>query len=96
MSKLEKAGVVKRVDQCKVASRVVLVEDGQSGQSYRLCIDFTDLNAYSKPRRYVMQDARQLIDGCAGYDLFILGDIKACFHNVPVSEGSRQYLGVIT
>jgi hypothetical protein len=79
-----------------VASRIVLVPDGQSGQSYRLCIDFTDLNAHSKQRRYVMQDARQLVDGCAGYDLFILGDVKACFHNVRVAEESQPYLGIVT
>lgn len=43
-----------------------------------------------------MQDARQVVDGCAGHDLFILGDVKACFNNVKVDGDSQPYLGIIT
>jgi hypothetical protein len=41
---LLKAGVVKRVSTARFTSKVVLVEQGQDGQDYRMCINFVDLN----------------------------------------------------
>lgn len=58
MAKLCKAGIMKQVESCKTASRVVLVADGQSGQDFRMCYDFTDLNAFTKALKYPMQDGR--------------------------------------
>jgi hypothetical protein len=43
-----------------------------------------------------MQENRQFIDACAGFSLYTLGDVKACFHNVAVEEGSQPYLGIVT
>ncbi len=41
---LEKSGVVRRVADAKFTSKVVLVEEGQQGQDYRMCVNFVDLN----------------------------------------------------
>ncbi len=78
--------------QC--ASRLVLVEKGQSGQSYRMCSDFTNLNPLSAQQKYPMQDVDQYIDESRGYNCWSILEIKAGFNNVVFSEWARKYLGI--
>ena len=44
MKQLELSGVVRRAPSAQFTSKVVLVEEGQDGQSFRLCLNFVDLN----------------------------------------------------
>lgn len=62
MMKLEDAGIVERCSTTTCASNVVLVEEGQSGQDFRLCTNFTDLNARCLDEPYGMKDMQQLVD----------------------------------
>jgi hypothetical protein len=62
MKQLELSGVVRRAPTAQFTSKVVLVEEGQDGQSFRLCLNFVDLNQMTKESKYVMKDTWQLID----------------------------------
>jgi hypothetical protein len=53
---LEKSGVVKRSSTAKFTSKVVLVEEGQEGQSFRMCLNFVDLNQATREAKYIMKD----------------------------------------
>ena len=37
-----------------------------------------------------------MVDSCAGYTLFTVCDIKACFHNIPVHPLTQPFLGITT
>lgn len=52
VAKLEATGVLRRVDSCQSACGVVLVEQGQQGQDYRMCVNFVEINAHTKERKY--------------------------------------------
>jgi hypothetical protein len=44
IEQLLKAEVVKRASTARFTSKVVLVEEGQDGQDFRMCINFVDVN----------------------------------------------------
>ncbi len=69
----------------KFASNIFLVDDGQSGQSYRLCTNFIDLNAHTKPPFYPLPDQQAVRDQFAYSRVFSAMDLKAGFLNIPVS-----------
>ena len=96
MERLEASGVVKRVSQCECACNVVLVEQGQQGQDYRMCYNFVELNPYTEDIQYAIQEPAQIIDESRGATCWSVIDIKACFHNFPVVEHAKTYLGVVT
>lgn len=56
LAELEEQGVIERVTSAKFASNIVLVDEGQSGKAYRLCTNFIDLNARTKPPFYPLPD----------------------------------------
>ncbi len=56
MKQLERPGVVRRAPTAQFTSKVVLVEEGQDGQSFRMCLNFVDLNQMTREAKYVMKD----------------------------------------
>lgn len=54
--KLMRSGVIKRVPTAKFTSKVVLVEEGQDGQDFRMCYNFIDLNQLTEEAKYIMKD----------------------------------------
>jgi hypothetical protein len=96
MQQLEKSGVVKRASTAKFTSKVVLVEEGQDGQSFRMCLNFVDLNQATCEAKYVMKDTWQLIDLWGEATLGSLLDMKACYHNLVVTPETQELLGVTT
>lgn len=56
------AGVVKRVPTAQCTSKVLLVEEGQEGQFFRMCINFIDVNQMVEEEKYIMKDAAALVD----------------------------------
>lgn len=93
---MEQMGVLRRVSTCDSACGVVLVEQGQQGQDYRLCCNFVELNAHTGETQYPVQDPLQIIDEQREADLWSLLDIKACFHNFPVVSEQQSQLGLVT
>jgi hypothetical protein len=43
-----------------------------------------------------MKDAWQLVDIWENATVGSLLDMKACYHNIPVEEGTQELLGVVT
>ena len=77
--------MIERVASAKFASNIVLVDDGQSGQSYRLCTNFIHLNARTKPPFYPLPDQQAVRDQFSYSRVFSAMDLKAGFLNIPVS-----------
>ncbi len=93
---MERMGVLRRVSHCESACGVVLVEQGQQGQDYRLCCNFVELNAHTGECNYPVQDPLHIVDEQREADLWSLLDIKACFHNFPVVPEQQTQLGLVT
>ena len=96
MRKLESSGVVRRVPTCRCAANVVLVENGQQGQDFRMCCNFVDLNPHTAAVHYPIPEPAALVDESARADVWSTIDIKACFHNFPVAHSAQEYLGITT
>lgn len=90
------AGVVRRVPDAKFTSKVVLVEEGQQGQDYRMCVNFVDLNQATVEQEYSMKDTWQLVDLWGDALVGSVLDMKACYHNIPVEEESQDLMGLVT
>ena len=58
MQEYVRAGIAKKFERCRCSCNVVLVDQGQSGQDYRLCSNFTKVNPHSVQPSYLMPDAR--------------------------------------
>ncbi len=93
---LLEAGVVKRAPTARFTSKVVLVEEGQNGQDYRMCINFVDVNQLTEEEKYAMKDTWQLIDIWDKATLGSVLDMKACYHNIPLDAATQELLGVVT
>lgn len=96
LADLETQGIVERVPTASAASNIVLVAEGQTGQDYRLCTNFTDLNALTKVRFYPIPELVAVRDQFAYSKVFSAMDMKSGFLNVPVKTDSLRYLGLTT
>ena len=89
-------GILRRAQWTEWQANIVLVKGVQSGQDYRVCTKFTDLNAYTLPRFYPLPDWTVVHDQFAYIHIFSVMDIKSGFHNVPVSSEKQPRLGMVT
>jgi hypothetical protein len=96
MSNLCAKGVVERVSGVEFASNVVLVKDGQSGQDYRICGNFPDLNACTKLLQYFIPGCKSVADRFYKAIIYSSVDMKAGFLNIAASARARRLLGIIT
>ena len=92
----ENLGVIERVETVTAASNIVLVAEGQTGQDYRLCTNFTDLNAITVVKYYPLPEISSVRDQFAYSSVFSAMDIKSGFLNIPVLPESFKYFGLIT
>ena len=80
--------------------RVVLVEGrpdhlAQSGKAYRLCTNFSAINARTCPDGFPapeLNDCLRQLHGSTGFSSL---DIKAGYHNIPVSPESIPYCNFV-
>ncbi len=61
-----------------------------------MCVNFIDLNANTHMMKYGFPDTQGVVDQFQGCTFFTAIDLKAGFHNLPVSERASRLLGVIT
>ena len=61
-------------------------------------MDFREINAASRQKKYNLPDIPHLIDACMsdGADVWSVLDLKSGFYNVPVAPGARKMLGIAT
>ena len=81
---------------CHAASNIVLVSEGQTGQDYRLCTNFTDLNAMTEFHHYAIPELNAVRDQFAYSTIFSAMYMKSGFLNIPVADHSIPYLGLTT
>ena len=55
-----------------------------------------DLNAVTKEPLWPLPDCESIIMGLQDAKVFSQLDIKAGFHNVPIAEEKRRWLGIAT
>ena len=96
MADLETQGIVEQVPTVSAAISIVLVAEGQTGQNYPLCTNFTDLNALTKVRFYPIPELVAVRDQFAYSCVFSAMDMKSRFLNVPVKTDSTAYFGLTT
>lgn len=53
-----------------------------------MCLNFVDLNQMVEEEKYIMKEAIQLVDLWEKATLGTLLDMKACYHNIWVSEAT--------
>ncbi|CAH2096659.1 unnamed protein product [Euphydryas editha] len=85
VQKLLDAGVIQE-SSSPFASPIVLVK--KKDNSYRLCVDYRELNSNTVPERYPLPRIEEQIDQLAGANFFSSLDMAAGFHQIPVHPNS--------
>ncbi|GKT26100.1 hypothetical protein ADUPG1_013239 [Aduncisulcus paluster] len=62
----------------------------------RLCTDFTELNAITKPLPFPLPPVRHLLSSLKGYSLFSTFDLRSGFHQVLLEESAKEKTAFIT
>ena len=91
---LERGAVVRGSgDTC--ASPVTCVP--KKDKTYRVCIDYTVLNAHTRPLSYPLpriDELSEIIPG--GTCLFSTLDLKEAYYSLPIEKNSQKYAAIIT
>ncbi len=75
---------------------VVLVQDGQSQQAYRLCANLVPVNNRVVPSAAPLIDTSSAVDQLQGASICSALDVKAGFLNIPLGEGMDMTMGLVT
>ncbi|GKT26110.1 Transposon Tf2-9 polyprotein [Aduncisulcus paluster] len=62
----------------------------------RLCTDFTELNAITKPLPYPLPPVQHLLSSLKGYSIFATFDLRSGFHQVLLEDSAREKTAFIT
>lgn len=88
-----KAGVIR--PSKSTYSRAVVIVPKKDG-SYRICIDYRQLNRKIIRDRFPMPLIEDCIDSLSNAKVFSTLDLKNGFFHVPVAEDSRKYTSFVT
>ena len=95
IERLEKAGVLKKVDRSDYASPQVVVPKKDGG--IRLCGDYkVSINSDMKDQPYPLSTAEDIFATLAGGEKFSTIDLSQAYAQVKVEEKSQRYLTVNT
>ena len=61
-----------------------------------MCSNLIELNTHTKQVKYPMPDNMSVIEDQRGAYCWTHLDMKAGFYNIPIQEGDRKYLGIVT
>lgn len=75
---------------------VVLVENGQSQQEYRLCINLVLPNSRLILVAAPLVDIPSALHELQGSSIFTAIDVKAGFFNIPLHSSVITYMGIVT
>lgn len=87
---------MERVSGIDFASNIVLVKGGQTGQEYRLCGNFPDLNSCTKLTQYFIPGCKTVVDRFYKSRVYSSVDMKAGFMNIPATERAKKVMGIVT
>ena len=69
-------------------ANTVLVPKAQSGQEFRLCVNFRNLNSKTVRDNFAMPHVTDALDRLAPFEWYSLLDLKAGYHNIPIEPQS--------
>ncbi|XP_050229324.1 uncharacterized protein LOC126678470 [Mercurialis annua] len=68
----------------------------KSNGTYRMCVDFTDLNKACPKDSFPLPHIDQLVDSTAGHALYAFLDAKAGYHQIPMAPEDQERTAFIT
>src|SRR5262249_47336376 len=89
-----KSGLMSHVQYPAWVSNVVLVK--KKDQSYRMCVDFTDLNKATPKDCYPLPRIDQLVDATSGHELLSFLDAYSGYHQIRMHPNDRRHTAFIT
>src|ERR1043165_8802435 len=85
---------IRRVYYSEWLANMVLVK--KPNGTYRMCVDFTDLNKACPKDSYPLPSIDQLVDAAAGFAIYSLLDAKAGYHQIPMDPRDEEKTSFIT
>ena len=58
----------------------------------RLCIDYRELNKQTIKDKYPLPNMNDIFDSLRGSIIFSTLDLKACYHQIPLTKSSKEKL----
>ena len=94
VEKLLKAGFIRECKYSDWLSNVVLVK--KSNRTWRMCVDFTDLNKACPKDDYPLPKIDRLVDSTAGHALLSFMDANVGYHQIPLATEDQPRTTFIT
>ena len=88
VKKLLEAGFIRECHYPEWVSNFVLVK--KPNGSWRMCIDFTDLNWACLKDSYPLPKIDKLVDSTAGHELLSFMDAFSGYHQIPLAEEDQE------
>ncbi len=81
------AGII-RPSSSSYSSPIVIVP--KKGGQYRVCVDYRSLNKATVDLKFPIQNTKALLERMTGHTVFGTIDLRAGFHQLPISEESQD------
>ena len=95
LDRLEKEGIIERVDFAEWASPIVIVK--KKNGDIRLCADFKiTINKYIDPQQHPIPNPTDLLSSLSGGQIFSKLDLRQAYAQLPLDEGSKRYCVIST
>ena len=95
LDRLEKDGIVKKVDSAEWSSPIVVVH--KKNGEIRLCADFkVSINKFIDPQQYPIPNPTDLLSSLAGGKVFSKLDLRQAYAQLKLSESSQKYCVIST
>ena len=88
MKKLLDAGFIRECHYLEWVSNVVLVK--KPNGTWRMCIDFMDLNRACPKDSYPLPKIDKLVDSTAGHELLSFMDAFSGYHQIPMVAEDQE------
>ena len=94
LAKLEKQGVIERVDSSPWVSPMVVTR--RRGGGIRLCLDMKEVNKCVIPSKHPLPDMQEMLDKLRGAKVFSSLDMQSAFNQLVLHEESRDLTAFMT
>jgi len=88
VKKLLEASFIRECHYPEWVSNVVLVK--KPNGTWRMCIDFTNINRACLKNSYLLPKIDRLVDSTAGHELLSFMDAFSGYHQIPLAEEDQE------
>ena len=92
LAKLLEAGFIRDIKHPDWLANLVMVPN--KDKSWRLCVDFKDLNKACPKDRFSLPRIDQIIDATAGYDSLCFLDAYSGYHQIKMAESDQATMAL--